>query len=169
MKSAPGRAGIAIAPWPCLPMQCSSSCGLRPSRSGKKGPCRAGGQTECGRTAPPAASPARLGGATGAAAVVVALSSTASGGRTTRPCPPSRPASSTRPTAAAAAPARAELTGVDASPLGRDLPAAAAVPAGASGERSPTYAGRDPVGHAHWWFLARLARPVWCMVHGSTM
>jgi hypothetical protein len=37
MKSAPGRAGIATSPWPCSPMQCSSSCALRPRRSGKKG------------------------------------------------------------------------------------------------------------------------------------
>jgi len=99
-----------------------------------KGRCRRGGPTECGRTAPAAARPAGLGGALRQTAVVVALSPTASGQRAARPCRPSRPASSTRPTARAAAAARAELAGVDASPLGTDLPAAAAIPAGASSE-----------------------------------
>jgi hypothetical protein len=92
--------------------------------------------------------------------VVVALSPTASGGRAALPCPPSRPASSTSPTARAAAAARAELAGVDAGTVETDLPAAAAIPAGSSGRRSPPDGGRDPLGHAHGRLLAGTARTV---------
>jgi hypothetical protein len=83
--------------------------------------------------------------------------------------PSKRPASSRRPPPRPAAAARAEVAGVDVGTVETDLPAAAAVPAGASSERSPTDAGRDPLGHTHWWLLARLARPVWFVVHGSRM
>src|SRR5262249_37647564 len=167
MKSAPGRAGIGTSPWPCSPMQLSSSFRLRPHRSGERGPCRPRGETEGGRTAPPAACSAGLGGATGAATVVVALSPTASGQRPARPCRPPRPASSTNSTAGAASPARAEPAGTDASPLGPDLSAPAAVPVGPSGERSPADGGRHSVGHADGRFLAGVAGPLWPLANGG--
>src|SRR5258706_11209756 len=81
------------------------------------------------------------------AAVVVALSAAPSGGRPTPSSHPPGPAGSTRLPARAAA-AGAEPAETDAGPLGPDLSAAAAVPAGSSVKEVSADGGRHPVGHA---------------------
>jgi hypothetical protein len=98
-------------------------------------------------------------------AVVVALSPTPSGQRAARSCRPSHPASAIRPTAGATCAASAELAGADASTLGTDLSAPAAVPQGASVKELSADGGRDPVGHADGRFLASVTGPLWSLAN----
>ena len=100
-----------------------------------------------------------------AAAVVVALSAALSGGRPTPSSHPPGPAGSTRLPARAAA-AGAEPAGTDAGPLGPDLSAPAAVPAGSSVKEVSADGGRHPVGHADGRFLEGVAGPLWSLANG---
>jgi len=100
------------------------------------------------------------------AAVVVALSAAPSGGRPTPSYHPPGPAGSTRLPARAAA-AGAEPAGTDAGPLGPDLSAPAAVPAGSSVKELSADGGRHPVGHADGRFLEGVAGLLWSLANGS--
>ncbi len=100
------------------------------------------------------------------AAVVVALSAAPSGGRPTPSYHPPGPAGSTRLPARAAA-AGAEPAGTDAGPLGPDLSAPAAVPAGSSVKELSAAGGRHPVGHADGRFLEGVAGLLWSLANGS--